>query len=265
MASMASLSGPVPSALTDLTNALVLWRLHGSPNLCILDAASQTTADKCTAASNPCPYPACACKWASQTTTCPSGTDGPAVALNPLSPYYPTAAYCCANGTGNTIRERMVALSHLDCSTRPCTVGAAGVAETVVTYNNDASITGTIPPQIATMPAVAQVQIFNNVSVTGTLPTQLGLLTLVRSLQLQGNNGLTGTMPTQLGSMTALKRLYAYVICVCQCVCVCVCLRIFCSVLFVFAEMRRVRSLCVCCERGTHTTPLFRITLHNIT
>jgi hypothetical protein len=183
------------------------FQLQNSPNLCILDATSQLAADKC----GSCPYPACGCKWLQ---ACPSGADVgfnvPAVtadANSPVSPFYPDDATCCVAGTGNTLRERMAADLLLDCSSRPCTATAAGLTQLSISYQNDSKITGTMPPQMATLTAVTLVHVYNLDKMSGTLPTQLGLLTLVKSAQLYGHAKLSGTIPPQISGLTSLTVL----------------------------------------------------------
>jgi hypothetical protein len=155
------LSGPIPSAITNLSSvtSLYFWgsSRQGSLELCIIDAASSEAAD--VVAYN---WYKCGCKWL---TVCPSGTNvfnTPAVAnndLNPTAPNYPDDATCCA-GTGFTLRERLVADGFLDCSTRPCLATAAGLSQTSISYISDATITGTIPPQIATLTAVTRLYVY---------------------------------------------------------------------------------------------------------
>jgi hypothetical protein len=197
---MSKLTGPIPASLTRLINVPAgnFW-LYNSGGLCYLNPDSFGVAARCSG----CPYPVCACKWAAAQNTCPSGTDGP-VALNPLSPYYPTATYCCANGTGNTMRERLVTALFLDCSAaRPCTATAKGLTQTVLSITG--KLTGTIPPQIATLAAVTFLTVANDVS--GTLPTQLGLMTLVKSAFFGPNGKLDGTIPPQISGMTSATYL----------------------------------------------------------
>jgi hypothetical protein len=180
------------------------------PGLCILDANSQLAADECGTLPAACPYPACGCKWM---VACPSGTNlfnTPAVTgntPNAVSPYYPDAATCCAAGTDNTIRERLVTAGHLDCSTRPCTATAAGLTQVSISYTSDATITGSMPPQIAALTAVTLVHVFSLANVSGTLPTQLGLMTLVKNVQLYGLAKLSGTIPPQISGMTSMTQL----------------------------------------------------------
>jgi hypothetical protein len=195
MYSNANLAGPIPASLTKLTNLPVAnLQLQGSPNLCILDADSQLSANKCDGV--PCPYPACGCKWA----VCPSGGafNTPAVTantLNPVSPYYPLVATCCA-GTGNTLRERLVTELFLDCSASPCTATAKGLTQVSISYTGDITITGTMPPQIATLTAVTLLRVFNNDEMSGTLPSQLGLMTLVETLYVECEKGVGSVVNT---------------------------------------------------------------------
>jgi hypothetical protein len=205
MYSIANLTGPIPASLTNLTNVPApLFKLYGIPGLCHLNADSAGVTALCdpSPVANQCPYPVCACKWLG----CPSGATGP-VALNPVSPYYPTVIYCCASGTGNTLRERMVVDGFLDCSTAPCTATAKGLSQVSISYINDAKITGTVPPQIATLTAVTLVHVYSLDNVSGTLPPQLGLMSLLLDLRLDGHAKLAGTIPPQLGGLVALTQL----------------------------------------------------------
>jgi hypothetical protein len=198
----AKLTGPVPASLTKLTNVpSPSFRIQSLPSVCILDAASQASFSLCGLCSTP--YPECRCEW----LACPSGTTntGP-VALNPVSPYYPTLPYCCSNGTGNTLRERMVTDGFLDCSTRPCTASAKGLTQVSISYINDNNITGTIPPQIAALTAATYLGLYNS-NVSGTLPTQLGLMILVKEAELDGLAKLSGTIPPQISGMTSITVL----------------------------------------------------------
>jgi hypothetical protein len=204
------LTGAIPSALSLLTNTSLFILSYGTGNrgLCILNDASN---DGRLATSNDWPFPACGCKWL---PACPSGTDvfnTQAVAgntVNAVSPYYPDDATCCA-GTGNSIRERMVADLFLDCSTRPCTATAKGLTQDYIHYawNMPVTSTGTIPPQIAALTSVTWLFMINNGEISGTLPTQLGLMTLVELAELNGNAKLSGTIPPQIAGMTSVTIL----------------------------------------------------------
>jgi hypothetical protein len=114
------------------------------------------------------------------------------------------------NAVNATLRQRMVADLYIDCTPTPCVATPAGKALLVppTTYSNDPTITGTMPPQIATLTAVTELWVYNNDEMSGTLPTQLGLMTLVEDARLYKNAKLSGTIPPQLASMTSVTRLY---------------------------------------------------------
>jgi hypothetical protein len=104
----------------------------------------------------------------------------------------------------------MVTEGFLDCSTAPCTATAKGLTQVSISYINNPAITGTMPPQIATLTAVTWLYVRINGNMSGTLPTQLGLMTLVKDAFLHGHAKLSGTLPPQISGMTNVTRLYVY-------------------------------------------------------
>jgi hypothetical protein len=182
------LAGPIPGSLTALTKVPgTNFRLDDSGDLCRLDALSSTvTTTMC--GGTACPYPTCSCRFA----TCPAGGyNVPATTtdvVNPSPPNYPTdAALCCASGF--TLRERLVAEGHLDCSRgRPCAVTPKGLTTETVVYkdqigtNGPDLLTGTIPPELGRMKAVTQFVLSGLSAMDGTIPPTLALLTAAKSL-----------------------------------------------------------------------------------
>jgi hypothetical protein len=108
-----------------------------------------------------------------------------------------------------SMRQRMVINGYLEnCSPGPCTATTAGKAILNLQYSIIFSMTGAMPPQIATLTAVTRLQLNNLANVSGTLPTQLGLMTLVKEARLSILGKLSGTIPPQIVGMTSLTQLY---------------------------------------------------------
>ena len=119
------LSGAIPGDWTTLTKMTSNLRLHNNNGqLCRLDADSTSVAGECTATA--CPYPTCSCKYAE----CPNGAENSGtLAVNLATPFYPAENTACCP-SGNTLRERLVTATHLDCTVgRPCNVatGSPGI------------------------------------------------------------------------------------------------------------------------------------------
>ena len=99
------------------------------------------------------------------------------------------------------------------------------------------SISGTIPPQIALMPKLEQLNVHDNTRISGTLPTQLGSLEKLSEVYayqssvsgtipselgtaatasarqmnlLVHRTAFSGTLPSQLATLTAFRYLHAY-------------------------------------------------------
>jgi hypothetical protein len=132
-------SGAIPGILTLITKNLNYFRLHDNPDLCWLDAASNSVANECHKASEAnntdtlCPYPTCAC---TELTVCPSGaTKSSSAAVNPVEPFYPADDTTCCP-VGALLLEKLVSEGHLDCPAGyPCvaTTGTEGMGTLALT------------------------------------------------------------------------------------------------------------------------------------
>lgn len=72
---------------------------------------------------------------------------------------------------------------------------------------NDAHLNGTIPPEIAGLSHLQELQLESNEGLVGPLPTELGKLVHLQSLQLQDTN-VAGAVPSQFGHLTGLAELF---------------------------------------------------------
>ena len=81
--------------------------------------------------------------------------------------------------------------------------GTQAVTSISLNYHN---LTGTIPPELASLTSLTTLDLANN-ELSGPIPAALGALTNLNYLYLSSNN-LTGPIPAALGNMTNLSRLY---------------------------------------------------------
>ena len=65
-------------------------------------------------------------------------------------------------------------------------------------------LTGSLPPELGTLPRLRRLEIRGNSGLTGPIPAELGSLGNLEFLILQGNR-LTGSIPASLGRLTNLK------------------------------------------------------------
>jgi hypothetical protein len=144
-----NLSGPIPDSLT-LMKKLVYFQLDTNPGLCRLNAGSEASAGKCDQA---CPYPTCPCTdW-----LCPTCA---ATNLDFLTEVYPESEPSCCVAR-NSLRERLVADNHFDCS-----VGSSCLANKLTAGK------GTRANQLA----------YINQSLSATIPTSIGEMTRLTML-----------------------------------------------------------------------------------
>ena len=88
-----------------------------------------------------------------------------------------------------------------------CFYGVRCEGESVVAIELPANkLVGTIPSELALVPALSSLDLSGNEYISGTLPTVLGKLTNLVSLSLD-KNSITGSIPSELGLLSKLESL----------------------------------------------------------